>query len=338
MEDYRVLQPNGACYQVLKIIRRIMLYIIILLIAPAFIAWIIIAQPTVRRNEPSAVAAEPAGLAAHVKTLSEAFYPRNFRETENLEKCAAYIRTHFEAAGAAVRVQSWTVGRDVYKNVIGRFGDPENGVFVVGAHYDAFSDTPGADDNASGVAGLIELAGLLGREQTDVCVELAAYCLEEPPFFGTDQMGSAVHAKALHESKVRVLGMLSFEMIGCFSDAPGSQQYPMALLRLFYPGRGNFIVVAGRLDQRAFVRRIKAGMKGAADLPVFSVNAPPIIAGIDLSDHMNYWRYGMDAAMITDTAFYRNPRYHGKEDRWDALDYGRMAKVVVAVFEMLRTF
>jgi len=125
-------------------------------------------------------------------------------------------------------------------------------------------------------------------------------------------------------------------MIGYFSDAWFSQGYPFPLLRAFYPSRGNFIAVAGRLDQRRFTRQIKAGMKGATPLPVWSINAPASLPGLDFSDHRNYWDQGMNAVMVTDTSFYRNKEYHEAGDTWDRLDYTRMAYVVTGVYETLR--
>ena len=135
-------------------------------------------------------------------------------------------------------------------------------------------------------------------------IEFVAYTLEEPPFFGTEDMGSAHHAKLLFDRKVRVRCMIALEMIGYFSNAPGSQLFPGPALKIFYPSKGNFIAIVGRLDQRKIVKKIKGLMKGATDLPVYSINAPLIVSGIDYSDHRNYWKYGYEAVMITDTAFY----------------------------------
>ena len=163
-------------------------------------------------------------------------------------------------------------------------------------------------------------------------MQLVAYCLEEPPFFATDKMGSAAHAARLNRDRVPVIGMISLEMVGYFSDAPGSQTYPAAIMGLLYPDNGNFIGVVGRFQDMGLTRTVKAAMLGASDLPVFSINAPPLVPGIDYSDHRNYWPYGHEAVMITDTAFYRNFHYHTNEDTAGTLDYKRMAKVVQGVF------
>ena len=223
-----------------------------------------------------------------------------------------------------------------YQNVIGFFGNPTGERIVIGAQYDARSKTPGADDNASGIAGLIELAYLIGRQDLRTGIELVAYSLEEPPFFGTEDMGSAHHARRLHEQKVAVKCMIALEMIGYFSSEPGSQSYPMPILKIFYPSKGDFIAIIGRLDQRGIVKKIKNFMQGTTDMPVYSVNAPTFVSGIDFSDHRNYWKYDYEAVMITDTAFYRNPHYHKPGDIAESLNYELMGKIVIQVFEAVK--
>ncbi|MGD9052585.1 MAG: M28 family peptidase [Desulfobacterales bacterium] len=277
-----------------------------------------------------------ARLKAHVVKLSKDYFPRSYRNIENLDRCAGYIQAHFNKAGADTAIQEFTVRGKRYQNVIGHFGKKTGERIIVGAHYDAFINTPGADDNASGVAGLIELAYLLGKEDIKTGVELLTYSLEEPPFFATEDMGSARHAKLLHDQKVNVKCMIALEMIGYFSSEPGSQLYPIPVLRIFYPSKGNSIAIVGRLDQRKIVRKIKRLMKGATDVPVYSVNAPLMVTGIDYSDHRSYWKYGYDAVMITDTAVYRNFQYHTPNDTADRLNYELMAKTVVQIFEAVK--
>jgi Zn-dependent M28 family amino/carboxypeptidase len=191
---------------------------------------------------------------------------------------------------------------------------------------------PGADDNASGVAGLIELARLLGAQPPPVRVELVAFSLEEPPYFGSTGMGSSVHAESLRKQNIRVKAMFSLEMIGYFSDAPNSQHFPAAVLSALYPSTGNFISVVGRVSDWSLVRRTKAAMRNASPLPVYSINAPTFIPGVDFSDQKNYWHAGYSAVMITDTAFYRNRNYHTALDTEEKLDYKRMAMVVEGVY------
>jgi Zn-dependent M28 family amino/carboxypeptidase len=198
---------------------------------------------------------------------------------------------------------------------------------VVGAHYDTAGDQPGADDNASGVAGLLDLARLLAEHPPPLRVELVAYTLEEPPAFRTERMGSAVHARALAQRGAKVRLMISVEMIGAFSDERGSQGYP-PIIGLFYPSTANFIAVVAKWGQGGAVRAVASALRAASPLPVETLTAPRFVTGIDYSDHRSYWEHGYDAVMITDTSFFRNARYHTAEDTPDTLDYARMAEVV----------
>lgn len=301
------------------------------------VAGCLMAQPTFRRNQVSAVAVGAERLHSHVIMLSETFYPRDWEHEANLSKCADYIGAHFTNAGAVVQSQSVPAHGRQYRNVIARFGVGQGSKLVVGAHYDACGETPGADDNASGVAALIELAYLLGRNPPDREIELVAYVLEEPPFFRTPLMGSVVHAAGITGEKEKIEGVVVLEMVGYFSTTRGSQSYPSPLLKLIYPSRGNFIAVVGRWDQGQWVKTVKVGMKGTTALPVYSIRAPAVVPGVDFSDHLNYWPLGFNALMVTDTAFYRNSAYHEEGDTADRLDYERMSQVVVAVFEAMRS-
>lgn len=285
-------------------------------------------------------AVDPARLEAHVRMLAETFVPRDGAHPENLDRAAAYIRGELESAGGRVEVQPFRVRGTAYQNVIARFGPETRERIVVGAHYDAAGPYPGADDNASGVAGLIELARLLGKTPLKTQVEMVAYSLEEPPHFAGSMMGSAVHADSLRRQGVPLRAMICLEMIGYFTDAPESQRFPTAALKPFYPSTGNFITVAGKLGQGSLVRRVRKAMRSASPLGVESISAPASLPGIAFSDHRNYWKAGYPAVMITDTAFYRNDNYHTRRDTPDTLDYRRMAMVVqglrAAVVELAR--
>ncbi len=180
-------------------VKRIFLIILFLLIIPIFSTWLLVAQPTITKNSPSNLTLESSRLKAHVLKLTKDYSPRSDTNTKNLDRCAEYILAHFNKAGADKSIQEFTVFGKKYQNVIGFFGDKASRRIVIGAHYDARMNTPGADDNASGVSGLIELAYLIGKEKFDTGIELVAYTLEEPPFFGTEDMGSAHHAKLLHD-------------------------------------------------------------------------------------------------------------------------------------------
>ncbi|OGW24313.1 MAG: hypothetical protein A2X59_07910 [Nitrospirae bacterium GWC2_42_7] len=317
--------------KIFKTITRIIIVISIIL----FMVWIYIASPTTQKNQKSTLHVDGERLKNHVETLSKTLSPRDYEKTDNLNKCADYIFMNFVQAGAEVERQEFIVKGKKYFNLIGWFDKKKAKRIIVGAHYDSAQGTSGADDNASGVAGLIELAYLIGKSDLDKSIELVAYSLEEPPFFGTDMMGSAIHAASISSDK-NIQGVIVLEMIGYYDDRWGSQSYPIALLNILYPNRGDFIAVVGKSGQRDFTKKMKAGMKGATDLKVYSINAPEFIPGIDFSDHRNYWIYGFNAVMITDTAFYRNKEYHKTGDTPDRLDYNRMSKVVVSVFEAIK--
>jgi hypothetical protein len=314
------------------------LYCLTFLILLFLIAWFVVTQPLLpgRRagQSPSSAWVDPARLEAHVRMLAETLLPRDAGHPQNLDRVAAYIASEFGRTGGRLFEQTYQVEARTYRNVLLHLGPETEERVVIGAHYDAFAELPGADDNASAVAGLIELAHLLDGAPLSTTVELVAYTLEEPPYFRSQRMGSAVHARSLRKQDIPVRLMISLEMIGYFSDAPNSQQYPFPFLHLFYPSRGNAIAVIGKLDGGRDVRRVKRPMHRATALPVYSFNGPRgLVTGLDMSDHLSYWRYGYPAVMVTDTAFLRNPAYHTEHDTPDRLDYERMAMVVVGVYE-----
>ncbi len=299
-----------------------------------------VTQPWVRPRPPTGIGREvdPARLEAHVRALAERFHPRDYQHAANLDAAAAYLAERFAEGGGRVSEQPFRAAHEArgaeYRNVIASFGPEAGPRIVLGAHYDTAGPQPGADDNASGVAVLLEVARLLGEtRELSTRVDLVAYSLEEPPFFRTDRMGSAVHAESLAREGVEVRAMLSIEMVGFFTDEPKSQRFPTALLRPLYPSRGNFIAVIGKVGQGSFVRRVKAAFAGASNLPVRSMNGLARIPGVDFSDHLNYWAHGWTAGMITDTSFYRNDRYHTDRDVPESLDYARMSKVAAGVYQ-----
>lgn len=302
-------------------------------------SWALIAYGVVRVKQPFAgrdascnpARVDPKRLEAHVRTMAERFHPRDFAHPLNLDQVAAYVERAFREAGGRVSVEPYVQHGREYRNVVASFGPEAGERVVVGAHYDAVKGTPGADDNASGVAVLLELARALGRRAPGVRVDLVALTLEEPPYFRTDGQGSAVYAAGLAKEGVKVRAMLSLEMLGSYTDAKGSQHFPVAGLTALYPGTGNFVAVVGRLGEERLVRTLKRAMAGAGGVPVESINAPPQLEGIDFSDHASFWAHGFPAAMVTDTAFFRNAHYHTAEDTPETLDYVRMARAGEAV-------
>jgi Zn-dependent M28 family amino/carboxypeptidase len=269
--------------------------------------------------------AQPPRMRADVVTLTTAFRPRSADHPDKLDAAAAYIERALRDAGGRVRSQDFVARKQTYRNVIARFGPEHGPLTIVGAHYDAFCDTgdlPGADDNASGTAGLLELARLLGRTKVDTPVMLVAYANEEPPFFGSDEMGSAVHARGVDN----VAGMICLEMIGYYSER---QPWPNWTFAALYPSQGDFIAVGGGWSDRRLARHVKRALRGAG-MRAWSFTGPR--ETLDASDHRNYWRAGIPAVLVTDTAYLRNPNYHTRNDTAGTLDYVRMARVVDGVY------
>lgn len=273
------------------------------------------------------IPANSTTLKAHVEYLAGLSPTRSSNNEKSHEAAAKYIEEQFAAVGCAVTMQRYTIDAGEFRNIICRYGMSDAPRIVIGAHYDTVRTTPGADDNASAVAGLLEIARLLHQLKPAVKypLELIAYDLEEPPYYNTKHMGSYRHAEKLSSDEEKVHFMISLEMIGYFSDESGSQKYPSPFLKLLYPSTGNFILVTGidgevlDLFTEAFPRASKV------PLETFEYR-------IDLSDHMNYRDLGFRAVMVTDTAFYRNSNYHEATDTPDTLDYARMAEVVKGVY------
>mgnify|MGYP001948142901 CR=1 FL=1 len=301
-----------------------------------FILWVALAQPSCRRNPRSNASVDPEVLRAHVDMLAVTFRPRDWIHPENLDATANYISEKLSETGARISTQPVQTGNLTSRNVIGSFNAGHSPRIIVGAHYDAFQVFPAADDNASGIAVLIELAALLGKMENPPPVDLVAYTYEEPPHFAGPQMGSAVHANSLEGSEEDYLGVIVLEMVGYYSDEAFSQSYPMPMLYMMYPHRGNYLAVISRWDQGDWIKNVKVAMKSRSDMPVYSLRAPDRVPGIDFSDHRNYWPLNIPALMVTDTSFYRNRHYHSKEDLPESLDYPRMAQVTLSVFEAVK--
>lgn len=257
---------------------------------------------------------------------------RNHLNLDSLQRAAQYIEQRFREYGLKTEEQWLEVDGQKYLNVIGTIGADKSERIVIGAHYDVCDDQPGADDNASAIAGLLETARLMslhGRN-SKYRFDFVAYALEEPPFFATENMGSYIHAKSLQEANATVKGMICLESIGYFSDKKNSQEYPAGIMKWFYPKIGNFIAVVGNFKSGSFLKEVKKHMQAAA-IGVESLKAPALLPGVDFSDHRSYWTFGYPAVMITDTAFYRNPHYHMATDAVDTLDFEKIKEVVKGV-------
>ncbi|MBD0331105.1 MAG: M28 family peptidase [Chitinophagaceae bacterium] len=265
---------------------------------------------------------------------------RNFQNAESLEKACNYIQDEFEKRGAKPEIQTWTAERNEYKNIIASYNKNKRRTLVIGAHYDVCGEQPGADDNASGIAALLETARLVFEQQpdTDYRIDFVAYNLEEPPFFGTKHMGSYVHAKSLYDNKTDVVGMICFEMIGYFSDKPHSQPFPSPEFSRKYPHVANFIIVVGIEQYADFNNKVQRLMLEGSEIDVQVISFPSgdAFAGLAaLSDQRNYWQFGYRALMINDTSFVRNPNYHTKRDTIETLDFEKMSEVINGAYNAI---
>lgn len=274
-----------------------------------------------------------------VSYLSEGIGQRSYLDIDKLDMAAQFIEKKLVSFGCAAERQPFSYRNNLYYNIIGEVQGTEkidNGILVIGAHYDTVIGTPGADDNASGIAGLLELARLAAAEPFRKTVCFAAFCLEEPPVYMTKNMGSYIHAKSLSDAKTDVYGMISLEMLGYYSDHNQSQYYPNHLFSYFYPDKGNFIAFVGNISSMRFTEKVKSNFKTASSFPVESLNGISIIPGVDFSDHRNFWKFGYPAFMITDTGFYRNPNYHAHGDTSATLNYDLMAELVSGLYRALK--
>ena len=272
----------------------------------------------------------PSYLRMAVTKLSREIGVRSYQDHDKLEKTVRYLSAELSSFGYQAALQPFKFAGHTYQNVIAELkGTTAPGqVLVVGAHYDTVRTTPGADDNASGVAGLLGLARAFARRPLGRTVRFVAFPLEEPPAYRTKNMGSYHYAAGLKRARENVDGMVCLEMIGFFSDRPGSQHYPIPFMNLRFPKTGNYIAMVGNRRSKKFTMRMAGAFRKATDLTLVTLNAPAIVVGIDFSDHWSFGKFGIPAFMVTDTAFYRNPNYHSPSDLPDTLDYNRMAQVV----------
>ncbi|MGQ9570861.1 MAG: M28 family peptidase [Thermodesulfovibrionales bacterium] len=270
-----------------------------------------------------------ANLKSTVYYLSEEIGPRSYKDLKKLNRTADHIEEKMISIGCNVKRQSFKYMGNSYHNIIGELkGDKDSEILIIGAHYDTVPGTPGADDNASGTAGLLELARLNSLKPSSKTIFFVAFTLEEPPLFKTRHMGSYIYAKSLWKEKTKIEGMISLEMIGYYCDKKGCQYYPLHFFKWIYPEKGNFIAFVGNLSSKAFTKKIKNAFQQTCPLPVESLNTISLIPGVDFSDHSSFWDFGYPAFMITDTAFYRNPHYHTPGDEADTLDFKKMALLV----------
>jgi hypothetical protein len=274
-----------------------------------------------------------ARLENHVRVLGGEIGERNLWRPEALEAAASYVEREFRRSGLAVAVQEYRAeGRTVRNLEVEIEGTSSPGeIVLIGAHYDSAPGSPGANDNASGVAALIEMARLLAKKPLARTVRFVAFVNEEPPMFMTGQMGSLRYARRARQRGENIVAMLSLETIGYYSREKGSQSYPTLLLRPFYPSRGNFIAFVGDLSSRSLLRRCLASFRRRSDFPAEGLSAPGWVTGVDWSDHWSFRQEGYPAIMVTDTAVFRYPWYHSAGDTPEKVNYPAMARVTAGL-------
>ncbi|MFC1709932.1 M20/M25/M40 family metallo-hydrolase [Candidatus Omnitrophota bacterium] len=272
-------------------------------------------------------------LKEHVVVLSGEIGERNYWFYQNLNKTAEYIAACFKEYSLPIEFQTYKIDDKNFSNIIavkkGEVSPDE--VIVVGAHYDTVVGTPGADDNASAIAGLLELARLFSKQKTEKTIKFIAFVNEEPPYFETAQMGSRVYAKQAKKNKENIVAMISLEMIGYYNQNRRSQDYPL-FLGLIYPDTANFIGFVSNFGSKSLVDKLAKSFRRYSQFPVEVISAPSIVPGVDWSDHGSFWKYGYKAMMVTDTSFYRYSHYHSQSDTYEKLDYESMAEVVKGLY------
>jgi Zn-dependent M28 family amino/carboxypeptidase len=275
-------------------------------------------------------------LRSHVHELAGVIGEHNIYHPEALNAAAAYITGQWQQQGYSVRKQSYEVQGHECSNLEitcpGKNGSDE--VILIGAHYDSVLGSPGANDNGSGVAALLELSRLFRKAQPTASLRFVAFVNEEPPFFFWGNMGSMVYAKAAKQRGDKIRFMISLETIGCYKNQRGSQSYP-PLLKYFYPDTGNFIAFVSNWNSRGIMKHCAKTFTSSSNFPTESIATLSIVPGVSWSDHLAFWRQGYKAFMITDTAFYRYPYYHTAEDTPDKLNYVPFADMANGLFLML---
>ncbi len=315
-----------------------LLYLAATAVAIAALGWYMVAVPGESfRGELAPLTAEETALRGRLKkhVAGVASTEHNTRTPGQLEAAARHIESELRALGYAVRAQPFDSGEGMVRNLEATLGGRESASIVIGAHYDSVMGATGANDNGSGVAALLELARLLRGWQPKHMYRLAFFVNEEPPYFQTHAMGSRVYADELLARGERVIAMFSLETIGYYSERAGSQHYPFPL-GFFYPDRGDFLAFVANLASRSLLREALRAFRAEVRFPSEGVAAPALIPGVDWSDQWSFWRHGVPALMLTDTAPYRYPHYHLPSDTPDKVDYDRLARVVAGLERMFR--
>lgn len=277
-------------------------------------------------------------LYTHVEHLSVKIGSRSVYEYEKMEDTKRYIVSCLEDFGYVPTFQNYDYGGKVYSNVIVSLHGvkyPDETV-IIGAHYDSVYGTPGADDNASAVAVLLEMCRALKSFSPGRTLKLIFFFLEEPPVFRTEHMGSYVYAKEAKARNENIKSMICLEMVGYYTDKKDGQTFPLPLMNMMYSTTPDFIAVVGNLRSRNLVNKVKNSLKNASGIPVETLITVSIVPGVDFSDHRSFWKMGYPAVMITDTAFYRNPNYHAESDTIDTLDFNKISDLLRGLLQVAK--
>ena len=274
--------------------------------------------------------AEIRRLYDHVEHLSVRIGSRSVSEYDKLLEAEGYIKDRLEGMGCPYVLQSYVYGGLTFSNIVVTVPGEgaRTGSVVVGAHYDTVYGTPGADDNASAVAVLLELCRHLKDHRPLRNLKLVFFTLEEPPLFKSDNQGSYIYAKDARARNEEITAMICLEMLGYYGDEAGGQAFPLPGMNFIFSTTPNFIAVVGNLQSRDLVVTVRDSIQRACPVPVEAMATLRYIPGVDLSDHRSFWDMGYPAVMITDTAMYRNPNYHTPNDTIDTLDFQRMASLL----------
>jgi hypothetical protein len=296
-----------------------------------------VTRPTMTPAIRADIAALEARLMPHVRMLGGTIGKRHLARPNALQAAAAYIRKTWTDQGFTVRTEAFQVDGRPCENLfieLRGVGRPQE-IVLIGAHYDTAPGTPGANDNGSGVALLLEMSRAFTQAPLQRTLRFVAFTNEEPPHFFTEDMGSRVHARNARQRGEAIMAMVSLETIGYYSDASGSQSYPFPF-GLLYPSAGNFLAVVGNLPSRPLAIDFLRAFMGVSDFPVEGVATFEMIPGISWSDHWSFWKEGYPALMLTDTAPFRYPHYHAPEDIPDQLTPPAFARVGHGIIQAVR--
>jgi Zn-dependent M28 family amino/carboxypeptidase len=320
--------------------KKMIFYIFLIII---FLAAFLIYSVFKIRFTPSVSVTRPAliqsgdvhRLYKHVEHLSVHIGSRSVYEYDRITATKYYIVSCLEDFGFVPALQNYKYDGKEYSNIVvsingTRFPDE---TVIIGAHYDSVYGTPGADDNASAVAILLEMCRILKSFLPERTLKFIFFVIEEPPVFGSKYMGSYVYAMEAKGRNENINSMISLEMLGYYTDKKGGQTFPLPLMNLIYPSTPNFIAIVGNLRSRNLVEKVKNSLNEGSSIPIETLSTVSFIPGVDFSDHRSFWKMGYPAVMITDTAFYRNPNYHTARDSIDTLDFDKMSNLLKGLIQ-----